>query len=54
MGKSPVETMPTPDNISCIDRYFQKIIVLIRKKPCTLAGVYSSGKNWFGTVLFPD
>jgi hypothetical protein len=39
-----VETMPTPDNISCIHRYFQKIIVLIRKKPCTLAGVQGAGK----------
>ena len=37
--KSPVGTMPTPDNISYILRYFQKIVVLIRKKPCTLAGV---------------
>jgi hypothetical protein len=43
-GKFPVEAMPTPDNISYIHRYFQKIVVFIRKKPCTLAGVQGAGK----------
>jgi len=42
--KSPVEMMPTSYNISCIYRYFQKSVVLIRKKPCTFAGVQGAGK----------
>jgi hypothetical protein len=50
----PGEVVSTPDRIPLIIRYFQKIIVLIRKKPVNLAGVKSRGKNRFGTVRFPD
>ena len=34
-----MEVVSTPDRIPLIIRYFQKIIVLIRKKPVYLAGV---------------
>jgi hypothetical protein len=48
------EVVSTPDRIPLIIRYFQKTIVLIRKKPVNLAGVNSWGKNGFGTVRFTD
>ena len=34
----PVEVVPTPDKIPCLIRYFRKIPIFIRKKPCNLAG----------------
>jgi hypothetical protein len=40
----PVETVPTPDKILCLNRYFLKIVVLMRKKPCNLAGFGWVGK----------
>lgn len=43
-GNSPVEVVPTPDKILCLNRYFRKIAVLIRKKPCNLAGFGWAGK----------
>ena len=43
--KSPVEAVPTPDKILLINGYFSKIAVLIRKKPCNLAGLYCAQKN---------
>jgi len=39
-----VEAVPTPDKISCLNRYFRKIGVFIRKKPCNLAGFEWAGK----------
>jgi hypothetical protein len=40
-GKSPGEAVPTRDRILHITHYFTEKPVLIRKKPCNLAGVYS-------------
>jgi hypothetical protein len=44
LGFSPVEAVPTPDKIPCLNRYFRKIAVLMRKKPCNLAGFGWAGK----------
>jgi hypothetical protein len=44
LGIFPVEMVPTPDKISSLNRYFRKTAVLIRKKPCNLAGFGSVGK----------
>ena len=43
--KAPVEVVPTPDKIPHKNRYFQKRIVLIGKKPCNLAAFLSSRKT---------
>jgi hypothetical protein len=40
-----VEAVPTPDKILLINGYSFKIAVLIRKKPCNLAGLYCAPKN---------
>jgi hypothetical protein len=45
LWKSPVEAVPTPDKILPINGYFSKIAVLMRKKPCNLAGLYWAQKN---------
>jgi hypothetical protein len=37
--------VPTPDKILLINGYFSKIAVLIRKKPCNLAGLYLAPKK---------
>jgi hypothetical protein len=49
-----MELVPTPDKIPLLIHYFLKMAVLIRKKPCNLAGVYQHGKTGVSPARLPD